>query len=118
MRLKTGGLAVRVIALWFMDRFNRPTQKLYFIGVTRSFFLKILSLALSTFVEKKILTTEKRTLADNHLRGCYGVTGGVGRARKLAMRRAPGLDDIGGESGRRRPEGACCEDSDLGSIRR
>ncbi|CAH2257639.1 jg20517 [Pararge aegeria aegeria] len=40
-----------------------------------------------------------RTLADNHLRGCYGVTGGVGRARKLAMRRAPGLDDIGGEVG-------------------
>ncbi|CAH2270000.1 jg6475 [Pararge aegeria aegeria] len=39
------------------------------------------------------------TLADNHLRGCYGVTGGVGRARKLAMRRAPGLDDIGGEVG-------------------
>ncbi|CAH2230271.1 jg20020 [Pararge aegeria aegeria] len=31
-----------------------------------------------------------------HLRGFYGVTGGVGRARKLAMRRAPGLDDIGG----------------------
>ncbi|CAH2238361.1 jg18007 [Pararge aegeria aegeria] len=40
-----------------------------------------------------------RTLADNHLRGCYGVTGGVGRARKLAKRRAPGLDDIGGEVG-------------------
>ncbi|CAH2243604.1 jg5125 [Pararge aegeria aegeria] len=40
-----------------------------------------------------------RTLADNHLRGCYGVTGGVGPARKLAMRRAPGLDDIGGEVG-------------------
>ncbi|CAH2247179.1 jg16989 [Pararge aegeria aegeria] len=40
-----------------------------------------------------------RTLADNHLRGCYGVTGGVGRARKLAMRRAPGLDDIGGSMG-------------------
>ncbi|CAH2238253.1 jg11532 [Pararge aegeria aegeria] len=39
------------------------------------------------------------TLADNHLRGYYGVTGGVGRARKLAMRRAPGLDDIGGEVG-------------------
>ncbi|CAH2249510.1 jg18764 [Pararge aegeria aegeria] len=39
-----------------------------------------------------------RTLAANHLRGCYGVTGGVGRARKLAMRRAPGLDDIGGET--------------------
>ncbi|CAH2226663.1 jg19663 [Pararge aegeria aegeria] len=39
------------------------------------------------------------TLADNHLRGCYSVTGGVGRARKLAMRRAPGLDDIGGEVG-------------------
>ncbi|CAH2209518.1 jg17516 [Pararge aegeria aegeria] len=37
------------------------------------------------------------TLADNHLRGCYGVTGGVGRARKLAMRRVPGLDDIGGK---------------------
>ncbi|CAH2234543.1 jg1683 [Pararge aegeria aegeria] len=36
------------------------------------------------------------TLADNHLRGCYGVTGGVGRARELAMKRAPGLDDIGG----------------------
>ncbi|CAH2234748.1 jg20975 [Pararge aegeria aegeria] len=34
------------------------------------------------------------TLADNHLMGCYGVTGGVGRARELAMRRAPGLDDI------------------------
>ncbi|CAH2244724.1 jg19108 [Pararge aegeria aegeria] len=50
-----------------------------------------------------------RTLADNHLRGCYGVTGGVGRARKLAMRRAPGLDDI---------ESASCEDSDLGSVRR
>ncbi|CAH2237135.1 jg23274 [Pararge aegeria aegeria] len=30
------------------------------------------------------------------LRGCYGVTGGVERARKLAIRRAPGLDDIGG----------------------
>ncbi|CAH2216980.1 jg22831, partial [Pararge aegeria aegeria] len=42
------------------------------------------------------------TLADNHLRGCYGVTGGVGRARKFAMRRAPGLDDIGGKGGRRR----------------
>ncbi|CAH2236714.1 jg16954 [Pararge aegeria aegeria] len=39
------------------------------------------------------------TLAANHLRGCYGVTGGVGRARKLAMGRAPGLDDIGGEVG-------------------
>ncbi|CAH2228977.1 jg251, partial [Pararge aegeria aegeria] len=37
-----------------------------------------------------------RTLADNHPRGCYGVTRGVGRARKLAMRRAPGHDDIGG----------------------
>ncbi|CAH2235788.1 jg7640 [Pararge aegeria aegeria] len=36
------------------------------------------------------------SLAANHLRGCYGVTGGVGRARKLAMRRAPGLDDIWG----------------------
>ncbi|CAH2266671.1 jg19831 [Pararge aegeria aegeria] len=31
----------------------------------------------------------------NHLRGGYGVPGGVGRARQLAMRRAPGLDDIG-----------------------
>ncbi|CAH2244596.1 jg11711 [Pararge aegeria aegeria] len=31
--------------------------------------------------------------------GCYGVTQGVGRARKLAMRRAPGLDDIGGRVG-------------------
>ncbi|CAH2236891.1 jg20300 [Pararge aegeria aegeria] len=40
-----------------------------------------------------------RTFADNHLRGCYGVTGGVGRARKLALRRAPGLDDIGGRVG-------------------
>ncbi|CAH2210736.1 jg16112, partial [Pararge aegeria aegeria] len=27
--------------------------------------------------------------------GCYGVSGGVGRARKLAMRRVPGLGDIG-----------------------
>ncbi|CAH2264282.1 jg9133 [Pararge aegeria aegeria] len=36
-------------------------------------------------------------LAANHLRGCYGVTGEVGQARKLAMRRTPGLDDIGGE---------------------
>ncbi|CAH2250509.1 jg9597 [Pararge aegeria aegeria] len=36
------------------------------------------------------------TLADNHLRGCFGVTGGVGRARKLAMRRAPGTTS-GGE---------------------
>ncbi|CAH2226013.1 jg19752 [Pararge aegeria aegeria] len=33
---------------------------------------------------------------DNHLRGGYGVTGGVGRARKLALRRTRGLDDIGG----------------------
>ncbi|CAH2268540.1 jg2228 [Pararge aegeria aegeria] len=56
------------------------------------------------------------TFADTHLRGCYGVTGEVRRARKLAMRRAPGLNDIGGESGRRRPEGASCED--LGSVRR
>ncbi|CAH2239688.1 jg12464 [Pararge aegeria aegeria] len=64
------------------------------------------------------LRLETVTFADNHLRGCYGVTGGVGRAQKLAMRRAPGLDDIGGESGRRRPEGASCEDSDLGSFRR
>ncbi|CAH2216291.1 jg25480 [Pararge aegeria aegeria] len=40
-----------------------------------------------------------RTFTDNHLSGCYGVTGGVGRARKLAMRRAPGLDDIGGRVG-------------------
>ncbi|CAH2264340.1 jg18421 [Pararge aegeria aegeria] len=55
-----------------------------------------------------------RTFADNRLRGCYGVSGGVGRARKLAMRKAPGLEDIGGESGRRRPDGASCEDSDLG----
>ncbi|CAH2211573.1 jg27619 [Pararge aegeria aegeria] len=39
------------------------------------------------------------TLDDNHLRGCYGVTRGVGRARKLAMRRALGLDDIGGRVG-------------------
>ncbi|CAH2216123.1 jg7889 [Pararge aegeria aegeria] len=45
------------------------------------------------------------TLADYHLRGCYGVTGGVGREREL-------------KSGRRRPEGASCEDSDLGSVRR
>ncbi|CAH2266295.1 jg17836 [Pararge aegeria aegeria] len=29
-----------------------------------------------------------------YLRGCYGVTGGVGRARELVMRRAPGLDGI------------------------
>ncbi|CAH2269123.1 jg17338 [Pararge aegeria aegeria] len=36
------------------------------------------------------------TFADNHLRGCYGVTGGVGRARQLVMRRARGLDDISG----------------------
>ncbi|CAH2226557.1 jg22128 [Pararge aegeria aegeria] len=36
------------------------------------------------------------TLADYHLRGCYGVTGGARRARELAMRRAPGLDDIRG----------------------
>ncbi|CAH2269418.1 jg16444 [Pararge aegeria aegeria] len=34
------------------------------------------------------------TLADNHLRGCYGVTGESGGERELAMRRAPGLDDI------------------------
>ncbi|CAH2239750.1 jg12169 [Pararge aegeria aegeria] len=39
------------------------------------------------------------TLADNHLKGCYGITGGMGRARKLAMRRAPGLDDTGGRVG-------------------
>ncbi|CAH2217246.1 jg12672, partial [Pararge aegeria aegeria] len=58
------------------------------------------------------------SLAANHLRGCYGVTGGVRRARKFAMRRVPGLDDIGGESGSRRPEGAFCEGSDLGSVRR
>ncbi|CAH2267490.1 jg3495 [Pararge aegeria aegeria] len=104
--------------------------------------------------------------------GCYGVSGGVGRARELAMRRAPGLDDIGGkvgdvdpmlppartrtsarylpittdgllrrqrgsgasararheksprarrhrgEGGRRRPDVASCEDSNLGSVRR
>ncbi|CAH2215904.1 jg22919 [Pararge aegeria aegeria] len=31
---------------------------------------------------------------------------------------APGLDDIGGKGGRRRPEGASCEDSDLGSYAR
>ncbi|CAH2242092.1 jg26223 [Pararge aegeria aegeria] len=49
----------------------------------------------------------ERSLAANHLRGCYGVTGGVGRVRKLAMRRAPGLDDIG----------ASCEGSDLDSVR-
>ncbi|CAH2238878.1 jg13688 [Pararge aegeria aegeria] len=40
-----------------------------------------------------------RTLANNHPRGCYGVTGGVERARKLAMRRAPRLYDIGGRVG-------------------
>ncbi|CAH2237946.1 jg4640 [Pararge aegeria aegeria] len=39
------------------------------------------------------------TLADNQLKGWYGVTGGVGRARKLAMRRAPGLDYIRGRVG-------------------
>ncbi|CAH2243543.1 jg1590 [Pararge aegeria aegeria] len=57
-----------------------------------------------------------KTLADKHLRGCYGVTGEMGRARELAMRRAPGLNDI--EGGRCRPEGASCEHSDLGSDRR
>ncbi|CAH2238230.1 jg11509 [Pararge aegeria aegeria] len=39
------------------------------------------------------------TLADNHQRGCYCVTGGVGRYRECAMRRALGLDDIGGKVG-------------------
>ncbi|CAH2244655.1 jg5441 [Pararge aegeria aegeria] len=73
--------------------------------------------------ESRIATRRQKfyfrlTLADNLLRGCYGVTGGVGRARKLAMRRAPGLDGHRGEYGRRRPEGASCEDSDLGSVRR
>ncbi|CAH2245158.1 jg16728 [Pararge aegeria aegeria] len=33
------------------------------------------------------------------LKGCCGVTGGVVRARELAMRRAPGLDNIGGQVG-------------------
>ncbi|CAH2216008.1 jg25081 [Pararge aegeria aegeria] len=42
-------------------------------------------------------------------RGCYGVTKGMGQALKLAMRRAPGVNDIGG---------ATCKDSDLGSVRR
>ncbi|CAH2230412.1 jg1915 [Pararge aegeria aegeria] len=61
---------------------------------------------------KRSISSFGWTLADNHLRGCYGVTGGVGRARKLARARRHR-----GESGRRRPEGASCEDSDLGSVR-
>ncbi|CAH2265104.1 jg9267 [Pararge aegeria aegeria] len=37
-------------------------------------------------------------VADNHLRGCYGVTGEE-RELELVMRRAPGLDDIRGKVG-------------------
>ncbi|CAH2239464.1 jg21473 [Pararge aegeria aegeria] len=41
----------------------------------------------------------------------------MGRAQNFAMRRAPGLDDIGGNEVHR-AEGVSCEDSDLGSARR
>ncbi|CAH2228125.1 jg8974 [Pararge aegeria aegeria] len=58
------------------------------------------------------------TIADNHLRGCYGDTGGVGRVRELENHeKSPRARQHRGGIGGRRPESASFEDSELGSVR-